>query len=217
MHTMAADITTAQCYNHLAGNPFIMPIQHLSDLQTFEEIEQSTYRTEEFNQNTQQSTNKNLATWLIEGEIFYSILCIQDPVGSPGQPIMLLYDHQSKSICYLRRDLWINNCPINTILLAHFIWDQIDNTISTPKLLIFDTLKWAGQSMINKSANDRYDRLLTLELRSENIISLQFVGEYHAVKKFIQDVENGMIQLPHNIKCCIQLTNHPLQPHHVKQ
>lgn len=197
-------LTAYTPFSHLAGAPFIMPFADAANLVKFS--------PKLLSEEDKQPQSTDFATWLVEGEIFYTLFCIPDPVGQHDSTVMILYDHGTETLHYLRRDLWIRDCPPNTALLAHFIWDDTGDGAVQPNFLIFDTVRWGGKHMAGVPAASRYSYLRTLKLDSASIISLQFVGELHAIQSFIGDVQTGKIHLPHTVKKCITLTDDPFHP-----
>lgn len=189
-------------FSHLAGGPFIMPFPFQLELRAF--------TPSAVQDGAPAPPPTEFATWQIDGEIFYSLCCIQDPVGPPGKTVMILYDHETATLHYLRRDLWIPDCPADTVLLAHFIWDQVGGGASRPNFLLFDAVQWQGKKLAGAAPRERYARLRSLKLGEGSIISLQFVGEQHAVQGFVSQTK-----LPHSVKRCITLTADPLRPVYV--
>jgi len=188
----------------LVGGPFLMHFADMVHLQSF--IPQYSKDA---------AAPDAYTTWLIEGEIFYSLCCIKDPLSPEGATVMLLFDHAAGNLHYLRRDLWCMNCPEGTILLGHFIWDDIHG-VKQPKFLLFDVVKWGGHSMLGECVKKRYELLRSLNLDDNSMISVQFVGEFHAVDKFVRDAQSGKIALPHQIKRAIVLTEDPFKPFYNK-
>lgn len=191
-------------FAHLVGGPFLMPCAAMNDLR---KLQPRVRRPGEA-----AAAPDAFATWQVEGEIFYSLVCVPDPASPGGQHnVMLLYDHEKGGMHYLRRNLWFSGCPPDTILLAHFIWDDIGGAYHA-NFLIFDAVRWAGESLAGTPAWERYARLRTLSLNTNTIITLQFVGNQTAVEDFIAKVRAGENSLPHTVKRCITLTDDPYQP-----
>jgi hypothetical protein len=156
-------------------------------------------------------TVPNYATWLIKDEILYTLFCLQDPLNS-AHSVQLLYDQFSESVFYLRRDLWISNCPNDSVLLGHLIWDIQGNGHCTPNFLLFDVVRWNGKSMQGTHAKERYSLLRQITVHAESIVSIQYVGEEASVQRFVDEVRSGIKKLPHEIKKCITMSDDPFYP-----
>eukprot|EP00961_Rhodomonas_salina_P291464 3932026-Rhodomonas_salina.1 len=187
----------------IAGGPFLMPMASHGLLRKFNAKAG----------NERHFPGREYGTWLIEGECLFTLICIKDPSShDSSHKSMLLYDHDTDSLHYLRRNLWIEDCPEGTAMLAHFIYDTVGHNEYRPNLMVFDIIQWKGEMVSNTSPRQRFELIRTLKFDPCSILTLQFVGEYNAVRKFQEEANQGKTFLPHKIKTCICMTMDPFTP-----
>lgn len=186
----------------LLGGPYLGPISLISELRR---LSPEMYMSET------PLPCETFSTWLIENEILYTLFCIKDPMNSSTN-IFVIYDQDSDSLFYLRRELWPCNIPTDTVVLAHFIWDDMGGGQRRPNFLLFDITYWDGKRLYGTDPRERYELLRQIQLRENALISLHFVGEKKALQSFLKDVECGKRSLPHKVKKVIYLTADPFKP-----
>ena len=151
-----------------------------------------------------------MSTWRPEGGLFFTIMCIPDPLVR-GATVQIVHDQETGAQYYLQRPAWIPDLPVNTSLLGQFVIDVIDGT-ERPNLMVFDILRHDSQDMTGVAPGVRYKLLRSIsEGFNVSIMTLQWVGEYGAVRAFIAD-NREFKRLPHGIKYALVLAQDPLSP-----
>lgn len=196
------DSSASSPFAYLLGGPYIGPMEYHADLRPF--------RPQKY-KGADPLPDTVFSTWLIEGEIFYTLFCIADPLNHDAS-IMVVYDHDSESIFYLRRELWPRGVPVNSAALAHFIWDNTEDGQVQPNFLLFDLVRWGGAEMIGVEPCKRYALLREIRLPENSVVSVHYVGEKKAVQAFLEDVRDGLTRLPHKVKQCVHLSDNPFRP-----
>jgi len=196
-HAMHTDEYSLSPFACLLGGPYLGPISLLSELQRFV--------PQKYNSETVLPHN-TFSTWLVEGEIQYTLFCVKDPLND-NCSVMVLYDQESDSLFYLRRELWPRNIPVDTVVLAHFIWDTVREGRKRPNFLLFDATYWGGKRLHGTDPCERYNLLRQIQIPENSMISVHFVGEKRTLQAFLDAVE-----LPHKVKTVIALTSDPFKP-----
>jgi len=189
-------------FSCLLGGPYLGPVTLLAGLRSF--------KPQKHNSETA-LPGDSFSTWLVENEIHYSLFCIKDPCNE-NATVMVVYDQESDSLFYLRRELWPLNIPTDSVILAHYILDNIGGGKKRGNFLLFDIAFWDGKQMLGTPAPDRYSLLRQIHIPQKSILSIHFVGEKRPLQSFMEDVASGKKPLPHKVKKLIVLTEDPFMP-----
>eukprot|EP00961_Rhodomonas_salina_P139761 1880823-Rhodomonas_salina.1 len=149
------------------------------------------------------------STWQPDPALHFALHCVEDKLD--GESVQLLHDLDTDSFYYLRRECWVQQCPCDTVLLAHYVEDRCDGGVR-PTLLVFDAATLAGESMRGVQPTARYARLRELAVHfNAAFMTLQWVGDFQAMHSFLQQAARQPI-VPHDIRNPIVLTSDPLRP-----
>jgi hypothetical protein len=149
------------------------------------------------------------ATWLPRDALAFSVMCIPHPL-SEGETAFVLYDQERRALYYLRRDAWLPKgvCPPHTTLLAHFVEDAVAEHVTRGNLLVFDILRYRGDSTAGMDAAARYALLRRVgEGFNTAVMSMQWAGELGALRAFL--ATGG---ITHPVRAPLVLGCEPLRP-----
>ena len=199
--SMVSALTRARALQNLAAGPFLSLGPHLHEFKPL--IVQKTTKV-------CVGDEQDLATWRGDGALFFTIACLRQTMGSSDSAtIQVIYEHDTDTVYFLRREAWIKDLPEDTQLVGQYVEDQIEGRIQ-PNFMVFDIIKHNKNDMRCIPPPDRYAILQAVANGfNRAYITLQWVGVCNVVKELL---DKNRTCIPHEIKCGLYLTKDPLFP-----